>query len=108
MIGKTNPRTLRHKIKEMLLALKLEVRYSKAEILQDYLCHAPYGSNIRGYIAASHRFFGKKPSQLTWAEASTLAVLPNEPGMVFPGKNDARLEIKRNALLSKLTSARHY
>jgi penicillin-binding protein 1C len=101
MIGK-NPRTLRHKMKEMLLALKLEARYSKAEILQDYLCHAPYGSNIRGYIAASHRFFGKKPSQLTWAEASTLAVLPNEPGMVFPGKNDARLEIKRNTLLSSL------
>jgi penicillin-binding protein 1C len=97
-----NPRTIAYKLQEIILAFKLEFRHSKNEILQDYLCHAPYGSNIRGYIAASYRFFGKKPDQLTWAEAATLAVLPNAPGMVFPSKNDARLEKKRNALLLKL------
>lgn len=97
-----NPRTISNKVRELFLALKLEFRLSKQEILNDYLCHAPFGSNIRGYIAASYRFFGKMPDQLTWGEAATLAVLPNAPGMVFPSKNDARLETKRNALLLKL------
>jgi penicillin-binding protein 1C len=96
------PRTIGHKLREMMLALKLEMRYSKSEILKEYLCHAPYGSNIRGYIAASHRYFGKEPRQLTWAEAATLAVLPNAPGMVFPTKNNAQLLQKRNQLLANL------
>ncbi len=96
------PRTIGNKIQEILLALKLELRYSKQEILTEYLAHAPYGSNIRGYIAASHRYFGKSPKQLTWAEAATLAVLPNAPGMVFPTKNTQQLAQKRDGLLAKL------
>lgn len=96
------PRTIGNKILEMILALKLEVKQSKETILKDYLTHAPYGGNIRGYLAASHRFFGKKPDQLTWGEAATLAVLPNAPSMVFPSRNDDRLKVKRNFLLSKL------
>lgn len=97
-----NPRTMMNKFKELLLTFKIELLNSKEEILEDYLCHAPYGSNIRGYIAASYRFFAKKPSQLTWGEAATLAVLPNAPGMVFPTKNDKNLTIKRDGLLLKL------
>ena len=97
-----NERTVFNKTREMLLAVKLEVRNSKHQILEDYLCHAPYGTNVRGYIAASYRFFGKKPHQLTWAEAATLAVLPNAPGIVFPTKNDQKLRIKRDKLLKKL------
>jgi penicillin-binding protein 1C len=97
-----NPRNIWYKLKEMLFAFKLELAYSKKEILSQYLCHAPYGSNIRGYIAASYRYFGKSPGRLTWAEAATLAVLPNAPGMVFPTKNDERLKSKRDSLLLKL------
>jgi len=96
------PRTIGHKLREMILAVKLEILHSKSEILKEYLCHAPYGSNIRGYIAASHRYFGKEPKQLTWAEAATLAVLPNAPGMVFPTKNNVQLLEKRNQLLANL------
>lgn len=95
-------RTYYQKILEMLLALKLETRFSKDEILNQYLSHAPYGSNIRGYSAASYRFFQKKPEQLSWAEAATLAVLPNAPGMIFPSKNTNALREKRDALLLKL------
>ncbi|WP_421871749.1 penicillin-binding protein 1C [Marinoscillum sp.] len=95
-------RTIYQKLAETFLALKLETRYSKQELLSLYLNHAPYGSNVRGYQAASYRFFDKKPSQLSWAEAATLAVLPNAPGMIFPSKNNEALQVKRNQLLTKL------
>ncbi len=101
MIG-NRPRTLLNKCREMLLALKLELHHSKDEILQLYLNHAPYGTNVRGYIAASYRYFGKSPDMLTWAEASTLAILPNAPGLIFPSSNDQKLIYKRNKLLEKL------
>ena len=97
-------RTLFQKLLEILLALKLEARYSKEEVLTQYLTHAPYGSNVRGYLAASYRFFNKNPTQLSWAEAATLAVLPNAPGLIFPTKNDRALKIKRDQLLRKLYS----
>ena len=67
-------RSFINKLKETFVAFKYEFHYSKDEILAEYLSHAPYGSNVRGYLAASHRFFGKKPHQLTWGEAATLAM----------------------------------
>ncbi|MEQ9303991.1 MAG: transglycosylase domain-containing protein, partial [Marinoscillum sp.] len=100
-------RTILQKTLEILLSLKLEMKYSKEELLTQYLSHAPYGSNIRGYLAASHRFYDKKPDQLSWAEAATLAVLPNAPGMVFPSKNNSELRKKRDALLLKLFTEEH-
>ena len=99
---KSQPRTVWNKFTESLLALKLEFWYSKEQILKDYLTHAPYGSNVRGYSTASHRFFGKPPKEISWAEAAMLAVLPNAPGMIFPSNNTAELERKRNKLLEKL------
>ncbi|WP_258101168.1 penicillin-binding protein 1C [Marinoscillum pacificum] len=95
-------RTIFQKFLEIALAIKIETRFSKEEILSQYLTYAPYGSNIRGYQAASYRFFDKKPTQLSWAEAATLAVLPNAPGMIFPTKNDEALKTKRDQLLKKL------
>lgn len=96
------PRTHWNKFLEILLAVKLEVHLSKEEILQQYLIHAPYGSNVRGYLAASHRFFAKHPQQLTWAEAALLAVLPNAPGHIFPSSHEEALLAKRNFLLKKM------
>lgn len=95
-------RTYWNKFLEVLLAFKLEVHLTKDEILTQYLTHAPYGSNIRGYLAASHRYFNKKPSQLTWAEASLLAVLPNAPGIIFPTSNTDVLKTKRDLLLIRM------
>lgn len=102
---KPKSRTVWHKLLEMLQALKIEVRYSKDEILADYLNHAPYGGNIIGYRAASLRYFRKLPRELTWAEAATLAVLPNAPALISPKQNPERLLEKRNRLLKRLQKA---
>jgi penicillin-binding protein 1C len=95
-------RTYLNKALEILQALKIELLYSKNEILRLYLNHAPYGQNIVGYQAASLRYFQKMPEQLTWAEAATLAVLPNAPGLISPHTNPQLLRAKRDSLLGKL------
>ncbi len=97
------PRNIPRKIAEILLALRLELTYNKEDILKLYAAHAPFGSNVVGLEAASWRYFGKPPSNLTWAECATLAVLPNNPGMIYPGKKPDQLEEKRNKLLLKLS-----
>jgi penicillin-binding protein 1C len=100
------PRTLANKLVEMLQAVKLEFLYSKEEILRIYLSQAPFGGNVVGFQAASRRYFGKEPSLLTWAEAATLAVLPNAPGLIDPQQNREDLISKRNRLLRTLAAKR--
>lgn len=90
------------KIIELVLATRLEFRHSKEDILGLYAAHAPYGSNVVGLEMASWRYFGVQPHQLSWAETATLAVLPNAPSLIYPGKNQERLLLKRNRLLKKL------
>lgn len=100
---KQNPaRTWSEKVLEMVLAMRIELRYSKKEILNMYAMHAPFGNNVVGLEAASWRYFGKKTSDLSWAENALLAVLPNAPGLLYPGKNHDRLLQKRNRLLAQL------
>lgn len=96
------PRNLWNKCREIIWATRLEWRHSKAEILQLYAGHAPYGGNVVGLDAASWRYFGKASSLLSWAEACTLAVLPNSPGLIHPGRNREALRLKRNRLLHRL------
>jgi penicillin-binding protein 1C len=87
---------------EGVLATRLEFRHSKNEILALYTSHAPFGGNVVGLDAAAWRYFGRSADQLSWAEAATLAVLPNSPSMLHLARNrDALLE-KRNRLLKKL------
>lgn len=101
------PRTASNKIREALTALELERRYDKEKILRLYLDHAPYGGNTVGYRTAAWRYFGKDPDRLTWAEAATLAVLPNAPGLVSPTANPQRLKTKRDRLLKRLGATGH-
>lgn len=101
-------RTYVNKALETLLALKIELYYTKDEILSLYLDHAPYGGNIVGYQAAAHKYFRKPPDELTWSEATTLAVLPNAPGLVSPTANPQQLVQKRNRLLASLQSTDHF
>ncbi len=96
------PRTYFEKILEILLSVRLELSHSKKEILELYLSHAPYGSNLVGAEAASWRYFNRGPDDLSWAEAALLAVLPNQPGLIFPGHNQVLLRQKRDRLLKKL------
>lgn len=95
-------RTLREKFVELFLATRLEWRYSKQEILALYAAHAPFGGNVVGLQAASWRYFGQHQRDLSWAEAATLAVLPNSPSLIFPGRNQELLLQKRNRLLHTL------
>lgn len=101
-ISRQKERTYFQKLVEMILAVKWEMHLSKEEILQLYAAHAPFGSNIVGLEAASYRYFGTSPAYLSWGEAATLAVLPNAPTLMYPGKNTTMLEEKRNRLLRQL------
>jgi penicillin-binding protein 1C len=95
-------RTYFEKIIEIILATRLEIRNSKEEILAFWSSNAPFGGNVVGLNAASWRYFNRKASELSWAEAATLAVLPNAPNLIYPGKNKQQLLAKRNRLLLKL------
>lgn len=99
---KNKKRTYFEKGIEMILATRLEFRHSKEKILELYAAHAPYGGNVVGLEMASWRYFGVQSYQLSWAESATLAVLPNAPSLIYPGKNQIKLLRKRNTLLLKL------
>ena len=98
-------RSIWNKLKESILAVRLEMSYSKKEILALYASNAPFGSNVVGLDAAAWRYYGRSPDKLSWGEMATLAVLPNAPALVHPGKNRDVLLKKRNALLDKLLDA---
>ncbi|WP_298781136.1 penicillin-binding protein 1C [uncultured Polaribacter sp.] len=96
------PRTYFEKLKELILATRLEFRTSKENILALWSSNAPFGGNVVSLDAASWRYFKRKSSDLSWAESATLAVLPNAPNLIYPGKNQQKLLAKRNRLLKKL------
>lgn len=99
---KNKKRTYFEKFTEIFLATRLEFRHSKEKILNLYAAHAPFGGNVVGLEMAAWRYFGTDAHNLSWAEAATLAVLPNAPSLIYPGKNQERLSVKRNKLLLKL------
>jgi penicillin-binding protein 1C len=98
-------RTFRAKVMEMLLALRLECSFGKDELLALYAANAPFGGNVVGLEAASWRYFGRGPQDLSWAESAMLAVLPNNPSLVHVSRNRARLLAKRDQLLQRLAAA---
>lgn len=95
-------RNIFSKIYEIILAFRLELGYSKNEILNLYASHAPFGGNVVGLEAASWRYYNRPANRLSWGETAALAVLPNAPALVFPGKNHSIYLKKRNRLLDKL------
>jgi penicillin-binding protein 1C len=99
---KNPPRTIPQKLIEMIQALRLELSYSKGEILKIYANNCPLGGNVVGIEAASRIYFGRRSGELSWAEAALLAVLPNDPSLLFPGRNSILLKQKRDALLLRL------
>lgn len=103
---KNKPRTYGEKFLEVILAMRLELHYSKKSIFDLYAAHAPFGGNVVGIDAAAWRYFHTTPDRLTWSEAATLAVLPNAPSMIHPGKARERLLDKRDALLLRMTQSK--
>jgi len=95
-------RSVLTKIYEMILAVRLEMAYSKEEIMNLYASHAPFGGNVVGLEAASWRYYNRPANRLSWGETAALAVLPNSPSLVFPGRNHVIYLKKRNRLLDKL------
>ena len=96
---KRTGRSWYQKMLEIILASRLEWSYSKKEILALYSSNAPFGGNVVGLEAAAWRYFGKASNNLSWGESATLAVLPNSPGLIHPGRNREQLKAKRDLLL---------
>ena len=101
-LSRGKERTLGEKIIEIILSTRLEWVLSKDDILKTYASHAPFGGNVVGIDAAAWRYYGVSPHQLSWAENTLLAVLPNSPALLYPGRNSEQLLTKRNGLLHKL------
>ncbi len=99
---KNKERSYSEKLIEAFMATRLEAGYSKEEILKFYATNAPFGGNVVGLETASWRYFGIPAKELSWGQAASLAVLPNAPSLIFPGKNEELLKAKRNRLLRKL------
>ncbi len=88
------------KIKELILAYKLEQKFSKDQILQMYLNEIPYGSNAYGVQAASEKYFGKSVQEVSISEAAVLAALPQAPSFYSPyGSNKDVLLARKDYIL---------
>ena len=101
-LSRQKERNLWQKMIEAVQATRLELRCSKRSILALYASHAPFGGNVVGLEAAAWRYFGRPASELSWAEAATLAVLPNAPATLHLSRGRDELLSKRNRLLRRL------
>ncbi len=101
-------KTLDRKFKELILAIELESKYSKSQILYFYLNQIPYGSNAYGVEAASQTFFNKSAKDLTLAEAAVLASMPQAPSYYSPwGTHAKELFQRQKYILSKMVELRY-
>ncbi len=98
----TSERTLPRKIKEFILALQIERRYSKDEILQMYLNEVPYGGQAFGIEAAAQMYFGKHTKDLTLAEATLLAGLPAAPTRYSPYNDPEAAKWRQEQVLRRM------
>lgn len=100
----SSEKTFSRKIKEIILSIELEQKFSKDEILAMYLNEIPYGSNAYGIQAAAQTFFGKNAKDLTLDEAAFLAALPQAPTYFSPyGSNLEELKARQELALKKMT-----
>lgn len=96
-------KTVTRKVKEWILAIKLERILSKDEILSIYLNESPYGGTIYGVEEAAQSFFGKSAADVTLAESAYLAALPQLPTFYSPyGNNKASLDERKNLVLERM------
>jgi len=99
----TSQKSVIRKVKEWVLAFKIETTLTKDEILELYLNEVPYGGTIYGIEEASKTYLNKKSKDLTVAEAAYLAAIPQLPTVFSPyGKNLDRLENRKNLVLSRM------
>jgi len=101
----TPERTYTRKIREIILAYRIEKSFSKDDILYLYLNHIYLGRGAYGVASAAWRYFGKRPDELTLAECAMLAGLPKAPGRYAPHLNPERALERRNAVLHMMQRA---
>ncbi|MEG0615118.1 MAG: transglycosylase domain-containing protein [Oscillospiraceae bacterium] len=97
-----NKSSIDRKIREIFTAMNLEKYYPKDDILEAYLNYIGFGGNTYGVQAASYKYYGKDVSQLTLAEAATLAAIPKDPNITpqsNPEKNKDRQEVVLSLML---------
>ena len=90
------------KAREAHLALRLELWYSKDDMIEGWLARAPFGRQTRGLAAASHLYFGKRPSALTPAEAALLVGLPQGPSRLDPYRHPERARSRQRHVLESM------
>ena len=100
--GMFRPHTFGGKLQQIFRALQLEAHLSKAQILDLYLDHAPFGGPIEGVEAASWAYLGKPASQLSRAEAALLAVLPQSPSRLRPDRHPEAARTARDKVLGRM------
>ncbi len=99
----TPNQTIARKIKEWVLAIKIDGSMPKEKILEYYLNENPYGGNVYGIEEASKTYFDKDAQDLTLAEAAYLASIPQSPTTLSPyGKNRDKLDARKNLVLSRM------
>ena len=99
----TTEKSISRKVREWMLATKLEQAYTKDEILEFYLNETPYGGSVYGVEEAANTYFGKSAREVTLAEAAYLAALPQAPTYYSPyGNHKPELEARKNLVLSRM------
>lgn len=93
------------KLRQVLRAVQLERRFTKSELLDLYLTHAPYGGNLEGIRAASLAYFGKEPKRLTVAQSALLVALPQLPEKRRPDRHLQAATDARNRVLTRMAVA---
>lgn len=107
LVNEMTQRTLRRKVREAYLALELEKRYSKQQILEMYLNTIYFGEGAYGAEAAAEEYYAKHASQLTLPEGAMIAGLAQSPSQLDPRDNPAGATARRNTVLSRML-ANHY
>lgn len=99
----TQDKSITRKIKEVVLAYKIETVFDKEQILELYINNNPYGGTVYGVKEGARMFFGKDPIDLTLAESAYMAAIPNAPTLYSPyRKNKAKLDERKNLVLNRM------
>lgn len=101
-LRRPSPRSVMGKLIQIFTALQLELHFSKDEILNYYLNHAPFGGTFEGVQAASFAYFDHGAKDLTRAQAALLAVMPQAPSRYRPDRYPRAAQVARNKLLDRL------
>jgi len=106
LVLQSRDRSLRSKLRETVVALRLEHRYDKRQILAMYLNLAPYGNRINGIARASRTYFGCAPANLTAAQAAFLASLPQRPSAFNPLRDPGKARARQQLVLARMNLPR--